>query len=536
MLAHTHARCGASDSEAAIVLLHGFLGDRRDVEPLRQKLGALADCISLDLPGHGDSAWMPTIDAGTSAVDAALATLEALCPPPARLLLVGYSMGGRVALQLAARLPPPRLAGLVILSGSPGLDDGALREARLSRDVALAARLRAMTPPHFDEWLRREWYRAALWGGRLQEHPSFERMLLRRTDGAQPRDRAASLERESVGRQPSCWPWLEAPPAPVLYVAGEEDEAYCKVATRLAEHSGVAEPVERRLVRVAVLPAAGHALLLEASAPVAEICHAFASQVLPPPLVPAPPPLSEGVRIQARGPEGVDALSARLLPFRLPLTAPLPLARGPPVTERAGVLLLVEGMAADGRAVRGLGEVCPLPGFHSESLDEAAAQLRSVAHRLQGALLPFAVARLDGSMSAWLAAACDRPSKLASGPLLPSVRCALEMACLHLLAQAANTSIAQLVCCARRAPYQSHVRINGLLARGEASSLEAAADAARAAVDSARPSSRACASGPAVKHAAARMRTWKVKVGGGKAASEDGAVAVATHRNLAGRP
>ena len=34
--------------------------------------------------------------------------------------------------------------------------------------------------------------------------------------------------------------------------------------------------------------------------------------------------------------------------------------------------------------------------FHSESLDEAAAQLRSVAHRLQGALLPFAVARLDG--------------------------------------------------------------------------------------------------------------------------------------------
>ena len=290
MLAHTHARRGASDSEAAIVLLHGFLGDRRDVEPLRQKLGALADCISLDLPGHGDSAWMPTIHAGTSAVDAALATLEALCPPPARLLLVGYSMGGRVALQLAARLPPPRLAGLVILSGSPGLDDGALREARLSRDVALAARLRAMTPPHFDEWLRREWYRAALWGGRLQEHPSFERMLLRRTDGAQPRDRAASLERESVGRQPSCWPWLEAPPAPVLYVAGEEDEAYRKVATRLAEHSGglarggeeawrrpaltvgstslgVAEPVERRLVRVAVLPAAGHALLLEAPHP-----------------------------------------------------------------------------------------------------------------------------------------------------------------------------------------------------------------------------------------------------------------------------
>ena len=187
-------------------------------------------------------------------------------------------------------MPPPRLAGLVILSGSPGLDDGALREARLSRDVALAARLRAMTPPHFDEWMRREWYRAALWGGRLQEHPSFERMLLRRTDGAQPRDRAASLERESVGRQPSCWPWLEAPPAPVLYVAGEEDEAYRKVATRLAEHSGglarggeeawrrpaltvgstslgVAEPVERRLVRVAVLPAAGHALLLEAPHP-----------------------------------------------------------------------------------------------------------------------------------------------------------------------------------------------------------------------------------------------------------------------------
>eukprot|EP00966_Prymnesium_polylepis_P173565 4015232-Prymnesium_polylepis.1 len=41
-----------------VVLVHGFLGDRRDVEPLRCAISALGsfDCVSVDLPWHGDSA------------------------------------------------------------------------------------------------------------------------------------------------------------------------------------------------------------------------------------------------------------------------------------------------------------------------------------------------------------------------------------------------------------------------------------------------------------------------------------------------
>ena len=565
MLAHSRALHRAEDN-VSIVLLHGFLGDRRDVEPLRANLDAIADCISVDLPGHGDSAWMMPAHAGAS-VDALLATLEALRPAPRRLLLIGYSMGARVALQLAARLAPPRLAGLVILSGNPGVDDETMREQRLSRDAALAARLRMMTPPQFAAWLRDEWYRAALWGMQLQSHPQFESMMLRRTEGARPSDRAEPLERESVGQQPSYWDWLEAPPVPVLYVAGKEDAAYSQVATTLSERSGTLvvvgeglekmdgspRPVQRHL-RVVLLPDVGHALLTEAFPPVAELCRSFAKEVLatpsqptlpaqpplpPPPMQPAlpsPPAATstasaESMSIEAHRPEGVRSLAARLLPFRLPLTAALPLARGAPLIDRAGVLLLLEGVVEGGRKVRGLGEICPLPGFHSESLDQATEQLGLVIDRLRGRELPEAVARLDGSMSAWLAAS-SMPA------LLPSVRCAVEMACLHLLARAREMSVAELLAFARQAPLHSHVRLNGLLARGEASGLEQAAEvagqallatnAAEAGLVASAPASGVGVPGAVTTPsastetvAAARMRTWKVKVGGVEPA-EDG--------------
>ena len=72
---------------------------------------------------------------------------------PARRLLNGRPDRARFASQR-----PEKVAGVVVLGASPGIDDPRQLEERLARDDALAARLRAMRPQQFDAWLRDEWY------------------------------------------------------------------------------------------------------------------------------------------------------------------------------------------------------------------------------------------------------------------------------------------------------------------------------------------------------------------------------------------
>ena len=108
-----------------------------------------------------------------------------------------------------------------------------------------------------------------------------------------------------------------------------------------------------------------------------------------------------------------------LLPYRLPLGAPLPLARGAPLTERAGCLLLLSGTGATGEAVHGISELCPLPGFHAEGYDAACDQLRRVALAMRGRRVPFELARLGGRMRSWLG---EAPSGLEAGEARSGVR------------------------------------------------------------------------------------------------------------------
>ena len=177
MLVHTISdACEARQDEPLVaVLLHGFLGDRRDMEPLRRALTTCStglSCLSVDLPGHGDSAWLDADAWEERAVEAVLATVNARLPSIARLILVGYSMGGRIALQFASR-QPDRVVGVAVLSGSPGIEDEAERRARAERDEQLASRLARMTPPQFESWLRDEWCAQAVPIPALDLYPHY---------------------------------------------------------------------------------------------------------------------------------------------------------------------------------------------------------------------------------------------------------------------------------------------------------------------------------------------------------------------------
>ncbi len=102
-----------------IVFLHGFLGTAADWEAVCSFLPPCS-CIGFDLPGHGQSPF-----------------IENFILDIPRFHLVGYSMGGRLALGYAAQ-HPQQVASLTLMSVHPGLKTEEERQARLVNDQTWA--------------------------------------------------------------------------------------------------------------------------------------------------------------------------------------------------------------------------------------------------------------------------------------------------------------------------------------------------------------------------------------------------------------
>lgn len=138
-----------------MVLLHGFLGDHRDWP---EALGQQFDCLALDLPGHGLSRSVPLcqVPAFDEVIQLILNTLA--YHRIERFHLLGYSLGGRIALHLAHHLSqhePDRLLSFTLESAHPGLQDPTERTARLASDASWHRRMAEEAP---EQWLD-SWYR-----------------------------------------------------------------------------------------------------------------------------------------------------------------------------------------------------------------------------------------------------------------------------------------------------------------------------------------------------------------------------------------
>jgi 2-succinyl-6-hydroxy-2,4-cyclohexadiene-1-carboxylate synthase len=204
-----------------ILFLHGFLGDRHEFQLISNQLTNEYQCLSIDLPGHGDTQVTRDSDYEMKpTARAIIATLDQL--QISHCFLVGYSMGGRLALYLTLRFPD-RFTGTVLESASPGLKTEAERKARSQRDWQLAAELETMD---FTEFLR-QWYGQPLFAS-LVRSPGFERMLERRrqnrSDGL-----AKSLRYLGTGAQPDLWAELEKNRVPLLLLVGEWDQKFMAI-------------------------------------------------------------------------------------------------------------------------------------------------------------------------------------------------------------------------------------------------------------------------------------------------------------------
>lgn len=223
---------------AELVLLHGLLGDRHDWRPLLAHLPGV-DALALDLPGHGREAARPLHRlADFPAWLSARLQAEGI----RRYHLLGYSLGGRLALYHAAA-GAPGLLSLILEGAHPGLVSQAERRERARQDALWARRF-------YREPLATvlaDWYRQPVFA----ELSDAQRMQLiaarRQNDG---RRLARTYCATSLARQPDLAPWLAGTRLPLAYLYGQQDGKFAAIATRLAA-------LQPQLSRQAV-PDAGH--------------------------------------------------------------------------------------------------------------------------------------------------------------------------------------------------------------------------------------------------------------------------------------
>ncbi|HEX8742895.1 MAG TPA: alpha/beta fold hydrolase [Thermoleophilaceae bacterium] len=197
------------------------------------------------------------LDFAASTLDGRLDELRAAAPRGAAV--VGYSMGGRLAL-LAAVREPDRFRALVTVGAAAGIEDPAARAERRAADEELAGRIEAEPIERTVE----RWEREPVFAGQPPELVEAQRAgrLAHR-----PADLAALLRSAGQGAMEPFWDRIPLLAMPLLAIAGERDERYAAAARRLAELAPAG--------RAAIVAGAGHAAHLERPGAVAELILAL---------------------------------------------------------------------------------------------------------------------------------------------------------------------------------------------------------------------------------------------------------------------
>jgi 2-succinyl-6-hydroxy-2,4-cyclohexadiene-1-carboxylate synthase len=240
-------------------LLHGAVGSASDWRSFASRLAAeKIGSRAVDLWRFLEDEPM-SMDAFGLALNA-----EATATRKRPRVLVGYSMGGRLALHALLQPGHPWDAA-VLLSTHPGLESDAARAERCARDAAWATRALTLGWTDFlTDWQAQP----VLAGASIRDASASSRLAQRR------REIARSFIDWSLGTQRPRWDELATISIPVLWIAGSDDVAYVERAKRAASSMPHA--------RVAIAPACGHRVPWHAEDWLADEVARFSAAAPPP--------------------------------------------------------------------------------------------------------------------------------------------------------------------------------------------------------------------------------------------------------------
>lgn len=204
-----------------LVFLHGFSGDCREWQRVGEKLSDYPR-LYLDLPGHGGSRRF-----GVTGFEemSTLLTRTLLSYNILNFWLIGYSLGGRIAMFHACQ-QPEGLLGVMVEGGHPGLQDAEARLKRLASDRSWARRFR--TEPLGKVFA--DWYQQPVFASLTDAQRDALITLRSQNNGAAL---AMMLEATSLAVQPDLRAALRARHFSFDYLYGERDEKFAALAAEL---------------------------------------------------------------------------------------------------------------------------------------------------------------------------------------------------------------------------------------------------------------------------------------------------------------
>lgn len=245
-----------------MLLLHGFGNEAHLWDDFAPRVAEYYRVVALSLRGHGDSDWDPRHRYDYDAhVGDLMAVTEHLGVD--RMVLVGFSLGGRIAM-LYAGLHPEKLAGLVIVDSAPELD--ARGTTRIRMEVAERQAPAFSTVAEYEQVLAHNYPVAAPAAiERMAKHALRQRedgkwvlkmdTAYRGADGPRLSQEDMAAREEEHAKQ--MWAALAKVPCPTLVVRGAASDIMSpEVADRMVD-----EVIPN--ARLAVVPQAAHSVMTD---------------------------------------------------------------------------------------------------------------------------------------------------------------------------------------------------------------------------------------------------------------------------------
>lgn len=235
-----------------LVMLHGFTGSGANWSELRPLLLPHFTLVALDLPGHGNTESPQDFERYRMehCIEDIGAILDQLAFDKTLPHLMGYSMGGRLALYTATKLPG-RFRSLILESASPGLATAEERAARVTSDEALANDIER---DGIEAFINR-WEALPLFASQQHLDEAIRLKLREQRLKNNPVGLANSLRGMGTGVQPSLWEQLNGLNLPVLLIAGALDNKFAEIARQM--HTALPH------IKLNIIPEAGHTVHLE---------------------------------------------------------------------------------------------------------------------------------------------------------------------------------------------------------------------------------------------------------------------------------
>jgi 2-succinyl-6-hydroxy-2,4-cyclohexadiene-1-carboxylate synthase len=215
-------------AQKTVVFLHGFTGSTKTWHRVVEQLPKDVRYIAVDLIGHGKSAAPQNVapysmEAQISQLEELFKVLNIEC-----FTLLGYSMGGRVALSYAARYAS-RIEQLILESASPGLAEKEERLMRKQSDELLADRILTNGVASFVN----KWENIPLFASQKTLSEELQQQIRQERLEQRAIGLANSLRGMGTGVMPALWDELKTLQMPVTLITGEFDEKFIGLNKRM---------------------------------------------------------------------------------------------------------------------------------------------------------------------------------------------------------------------------------------------------------------------------------------------------------------